>query len=86
MTERLTIQMAYHLWAEGTSGDWSWTEDKRVKDQLRCYRCGLPRDNPFHSHRSEAQDHPYEPGVLIATDLMGSDLPPRKPGTVALEE
>ncbi len=70
---KLTIQVAYLLWAEatGSSSNWDWTEADEVQGQLRCYRCGLPRDNPFHSHRSEAQDHPYEPGVLIAFNDLG---------------
>jgi len=83
MTEKLTIQMAYHLWAEATSSDWNWAEDERVENQLRCYKCGRPS---LDHNKSIFQAHHYEPGVLVTTNLMGSDLPPRKPGNIALED
>ena len=85
MTERLTIQIAYHLWAEATSSDWDWTEADEVQGQLRCYKFGRPSVDP---NQSIFQAHHYEPGVLVATNtkLMGSDLPPREPGTISLED
>lgn len=68
-SEKLTIQLAYHLWAEATSSGWDWTDSYEVQGQLRCYLCGLTSNDPFHDEEAPHQSHPYQPGVVVAVNV-----------------